>query len=79
MPRGQLGALVKDEAAVRTRVRQFLLDGTVTAIDGAVIPMRARSILVHSDTPGSLDLARTVRREIEAAGGAVTPVSKLLR
>ncbi|TCM81941.1 5-oxoprolinase subunit PxpA [Rhizobium sp. BK068] len=79
VPRGQLGALVKDEAAVRTRVRQFLLDGTVTAIDGAVIPMRARSILVHSDTPGSLDLARTVRSEIEAAGGAVTPVSKLLR
>lgn len=79
VPRGQPGALVKDEASVRARVRKFLLDGTVTAIDGTVIPMRARSILVHSDTPGSLDLARTVRSEIEAAGGAVTPVSKLPR
>lgn len=79
VPRGQPGALVKDETSVRARVRQFLLDGTVTAIDGTIIPMRARSILVHSDTPGSLDLARTVRSEIEAAGGTVTPVSKLLR
>ncbi|GCA49403.1 lamB/YcsF family protein [Sinorhizobium sp. KGO-5] len=79
VPRGQPGALIKDDISVRARVRQFLLDGTVTAIDGAIIPMRARSILVHSDTPGSLALARTVRSEIEAAGGAVTPVSKLLR
>lgn len=79
VPRGQPGALVKDESSVRARVRQFLLDGTVTAIDGTVIAMRARSILVHSDTPGSLDLARIVRSEIEAAGGAVTPVSQILR
>lgn len=79
VPRGQSGALVKDEVSVRARVRQFLLDGTVTAIDGTILPVRARSVLVHSDTPGSLDLARTVRSEIEAAGGAVTPVSKLLR
>jgi len=78
VPRGKPGALVKEEALVRARVRQFLIEGTVTAIDGTVIPMLARSILVHSDTPGSLELARTVRSEIEAAGGVVTPVSKLL-
>jgi UPF0271 protein len=78
VPRGQPGALVKEEPRLRARVRQFLIEGTVTAIDGTVIPMQARSILVHSDTPGSLELARTVRSEIEAAGGVVTPVSKLL-
>ncbi|MCX8997294.1 LamB/YcsF family protein [Rhizobiaceae bacterium BDR2-2] len=79
VPRGQPGALVKDEASVRARVRRFLVEGTVAAIDGAIIPMRARSILVHSDTPGSLDLARLVRSEIEAAGGEVAPVSRILR
>ncbi|MCY1321348.1 hypothetical protein D9M68_224560 [compost metagenome] len=78
VPRGKPGALVKEAALVRARVRQFLIEGTVTAIDGTVIPMLARSILVHSDTPGSLELASTVRSEIEAAGGVVTPVSKLL-
>lgn len=79
VPRGQPGALVKDEPSVRARVRQFLLEGTVTAIDETVIPMRARSILVHSDTPGSLDLARIIRSEIEVAGGEVAPVSRIIR
>lgn len=78
VPRGQPGDLVKDEAAVRQRVRQFLTEGTVTAICGTVIPMAARSILVHSDTPGSLDLAKRVRSEITAAGGEIVPVSQLL-
>ena len=75
--RGLPGALVKDEAAVRTRVRRFLTDGTVEAIDGSTLEMRARSILVHSDTPGSLDLARVIRSEIEASGATLAPAAEL--
>ncbi|MGY5776135.1 5-oxoprolinase subunit PxpA [Rhizobium sp. LEGMi135b] len=75
--RGLPGALVKDEAAVRTRVRRFLQNGTVEAIDGSTLEMRARSILVHSDTPGSLDLARIVRSEIEASGATLAPAAEL--
>lgn len=75
--RGLAGALVKDEAAVRARVRQFLLEGTVTTIDGAVIAMPARSILVHSDTPGALELASIVRGEIEARGATLAPAAEL--
>ncbi|HEY0208855.1 5-oxoprolinase subunit PxpA [Acerihabitans sp.] len=83
-PRGQLvargiaGAVITDEAAVRARVRQFLLSGTVATLDGPVIPVRARSILIHSDTPGSLGLARIVRSEIEANGAAVAPAAEVL-
>ena len=75
--RGLPGAVIKDEAAVRARVRQFLLDGTVQTIDGAVIAMPARSILVHSDTPGALELAGIVRGEIEATGAALAPAAEL--
>ncbi|GGG07789.1 UPF0271 protein [Rhizobium wenxiniae] len=75
--RGLPGALVKDELAVRARVRQFLVDRTVTTIDGTTLDMPARSILVHSDTPGSLELARIVRSEIEAAGGTLAPASEV--
>ncbi|MBB5575561.1 5-oxoprolinase subunit PxpA [Rhizobium paranaense] len=75
--RGLPGALVKDEAAVRARVRRFLTDGTVEAIDGTTIQMPARSILVHSDTPGSLELARIVRSEIEASGATLAPAAEL--
>lgn len=75
--RGLPGALVKDEASVRTRVRRFLLDGTVEAIDGTVINMPARSILVHSDTPGSLELAKLIRNEIKQAGAELASVFEL--
>jgi UPF0271 protein len=75
--RGLPGAVIKDEAAVRARVRKFLLDGNVEAVDGAVIAMPARSILVHSDTPGALELAGIVRGEIEATGATLAPAAEL--
>ncbi|TGU42237.1 LamB/YcsF family protein, partial [bacterium M00.F.Ca.ET.146.01.1.1] len=75
--RGLPGALVKDEVSVRTRVRRFLKEQTVETIDGAIIPMPARSILVHSDTPGSLELAGIVRSEILASGAILAPASEL--
>lgn len=75
--RGLEGALVKDKDKVRARVRRFLQQGTVEAIDGTVISMPAKSILVHSDTEGALELARLVRAEIEASGGVLTPAHLL--
>lgn len=75
--RGLPGALVKDEASVRARVRRFLTDGQVEAIDGTIIAVPARSILVHSDTPGSLELARIIRSEIEASGATLAPAAEL--
>jgi UPF0271 protein len=51
VPRGIAGSLIKEEAAVRARVRQFLQQGTVTTFSGNTLSIRARSILVHSDTP----------------------------
>ncbi len=75
--RGLPGALVKDETSVRARVRRFLIDRTIEAIDGSVLQMPARSILVHSDTPGSLELARIIRSEIEASGAMLAPAAEL--
>lgn len=72
------GAVIKDRAAVLARVQQLLEDGTVTTIAGNPLRMNARSILLHGDTPGAVELARTVRSAIEAAGGRVVPVSKLV-
>ncbi|KAA3509626.1 5-oxoprolinase subunit PxpA [Agrobacterium rosae] len=78
VPRGLPGAVIKQEDALRARVRQFLKNGTVTTIDGTTLAMPARSILVHSDTPGSLDLARIVRSEIEATGAVLAPASEIV-
>ena len=78
VPRGQPGAVIHDLADVRARVKQFLHDGSVTTSDGTRLPVRARSILVHSDTPGSLELARAIRTEIEASGGVLTPACQIM-
>jgi lactam utilization protein B len=39
-------------------------EGKARSITGRDIPMRADCICVHSDTPGSVELARVVRREL---------------
>ena len=72
------GAVITDIDAVRARVRQFLDDGSVTTIDGARLSMRARSILVHSDTPGAVALGKAVRHEVESGGGHVVGAAELL-
>lgn len=77
VPRGQPGAVIHDLDAVRARVRQFLEDGSVTTIDGVRLPVKARSILVHSDTPGSLNIAKAIRAEIDATGAILTPAHLL--
>jgi UPF0271 protein len=76
--RGLPGAVIKEETAVRARVRQFLLNGNVTTIDGGTMPVRARSILVHSDTPGALELAQIVRSEIQATGATIAPAAEII-
>ena len=43
----------------------------IVAIDGTVVTVRARSICVHGDTPGAVDLARAVRAALDAAGVGV--------
>lgn len=76
VPRELPRSVIKEEAAVLQRVRQLLASGTVTTYEGATIPMAARSILVHGDTPGAVQLAGSVRAEIEAAGGRIVPISR---
>jgi len=76
IPRKLADSVIKDEGSVLKRVRQLLQTGTVTTYSGGTIPMQARSILVHGDTPGAVQLARAIRAEIESAGGRVVPISR---
>lgn len=79
VPRKQPNSVIKDESSVLARVRQLLRDGTVTTYTGSVLPMKARSILLHGDTAGAVQLARSIRAEIESAGGRIVPISRQLQ
>jgi 5-oxoprolinase (ATP-hydrolysing) subunit A len=75
VPRKLPGAVIHEPEAVLARVRQLLEEGTVTSHSGRKIPMNARSILVHGDTPGAVALARAVRSVVERVG-RVMPISR---
>ncbi|MGW4764172.1 LamB/YcsF family protein [Streptomyces pseudogriseolus] len=67
VPRGEEGALVTDPGVVLER-SVGLARGGVVALSGRRIGMRARSLCLHGDTPGAVDLARRVRDALEASG-----------
>jgi 5-oxoprolinase (ATP-hydrolysing) subunit A len=77
VPRSRPGAVIEDAAKVLERVRRVLAHGEVETPDGGRLAIEVDSILVHSDTPGAVRLAREIRDDIVRAGGAITPLSRL--
>ncbi|MEW2621808.1 5-oxoprolinase subunit PxpA [Streptomyces sp. NPDC048106] len=68
VPRGRDGAVVSDPEAVVRRSVGLARSGVVDAHSGARIRVRARSLCLHGDTPGAVELARRVRARLVAAG-----------
>ena len=57
----------------RERCAAWLRSGTVTAIDGSTVAVEARSVCVHGDTPGAVEMARLVAGHLTAAGATLAP------
>jgi UPF0271 protein len=68
VPRGQDGAVVTDPDAVLARSVSLARSGRVVSGAGTEIAVRARSLCLHGDTPGAVDLALRVRRGLEESG-----------
>ncbi|WP_020138172.1 LamB/YcsF family protein [Streptomyces sp. 351MFTsu5.1] len=68
VPRGQEGAVVTDPEAVVERSLRLARDRTVTARSGTRVDVDARSLCLHGDTPGAVDLAHRVRERLESSG-----------
>jgi UPF0271 protein len=57
-----------EPAQVATRVQQMVINKKVTAMDGTEISIEGNSVCVHCDTPGAIDIVKTVRSTLEDAG-----------
>ncbi|MEU8653407.1 5-oxoprolinase subunit PxpA [Streptomyces sp. NPDC048737] len=68
VPRGRDGAVITDADAVVERSVSLARLGEVTSRAGSRIEVRARSLCLHGDTPGAVELARRVRRRLEESG-----------
>jgi UPF0271 protein len=73
VPRGEPGALVQDPTEVTERAVRMATAQEVVAVDGTTVAVPVESVCVHGDTPGAVELARSVRRALETAGLTLTP------
>jgi UPF0271 protein len=71
--RREPGAVVHDPKEVAARAVRMAVDGVVTAIDGTPVSLNARSICVHGDTPGAVEIAYAVRAALTEAGVTLSP------
>jgi UPF0271 protein len=71
--RREPGAVLHDEDEIVARSVRMACEGTVVAITGEHVPVRARSLCIHGDTPSAPLLARRIRRALSEAGAAVRP------
>ena len=55
-------------AIVAERAARMAAEGVVVAVDGSAVAVEVDSVCVHGDTPGAVELARSVRTALEAAG-----------
>ena len=74
--RREPGAVLHDAHDVAERMLRLANEGTVTAIDGSVVRIRADSICVHGDSPGAVEMARRVRERVVQAGVTIRPFTE---
>lgn len=65
------GAIIHDANLAAERIVAMVKAGGIIAKSGLHIPARIDTICVHGDTPGAIELARSVRRALESEGVAV--------
>ncbi|WIY54266.1 5-oxoprolinase subunit PxpA [Devosia sp. YIM 151766] len=75
VPRAEAGAVIDDVDAVIDRCLRLARHGEILAIDGSVLKSAARSICLHGDTPGAVDLAREIRDALEGEGITIAPAA----
>jgi UPF0271 protein len=73
LPRDQPGAVITDVSSVVERVLRLVMDGSVLAVTGETVPVRADSICLHGDTPGAVALAGAIRSALVSAGVELRP------
>ncbi|HTF58748.1 MAG TPA: 5-oxoprolinase subunit PxpA [Actinomycetes bacterium] len=66
--RREPGAVLHDPRQVATRAVVMATEGRVETVDGGQVAVQVRSLCVHGDTPGAVELAKAVRAALDEAG-----------
>jgi UPF0271 protein len=74
VPRSKPGAVIHDLQQVIERSVRLVTEGTVVAITGEVVRVKADTLCLHGDTPGAVALASNLRTALERAGVSLEPL-----
>jgi UPF0271 protein len=77
-PRGTVGSLITEPAALAERAVEMVTKGSVTAVSGKPVDLKVDTLCVHSDTPGAPTIAREIRRRLSAEGVEVLPLRAVI-
>ncbi|MCX7308865.1 MAG: LamB/YcsF family protein [Afipia sp.] len=73
--RSKPGAVLHDKSMIAQRVVRMVQDGAIIAASGKVIKVKIDTVCIHGDTPGAVEIARSVRAELNRNGIDITPFS----
>jgi UPF0271 protein len=65
-PRTRPDALITDEAESVAQVLRMVREGTLTAVDGSVVAVRADTVCIHGDKPTAVPFVQALRRALGA-------------
>jgi 5-oxoprolinase (ATP-hydrolysing) subunit A len=72
------GSVIHDLKQVEKRIEQLVNEGTITTIEGETLPIGFDSIMLHGDSPGALEIAKTVSGTLMRLGVQIKPMSQLV-
>jgi len=75
-PRNQPGAVIHDLRQSLDQVLEMVVNGHIPTTRGKRLPVDPATLCVHGDTPGSVDMARSLRAALAAEGIAVAPFAR---
>lgn len=65
-PRSRTGAVLKDKKMIRKQVHQMVKGFPIETLDGPPVQPEAETICIHSDTEGSMEIAKWVWEEVNS-------------
>ncbi|MBE3519992.1 MAG: LamB/YcsF family protein [Firmicutes bacterium] len=76
--RGLPGSIIEDPDEAARRALDIALRRTTRSTDGKEISIPAKTICVHGDTPGAVEIAKRIRQRLESAGVALRPLCEVV-
>ncbi len=74
VPRSRPGGVIHDAREVVERTLRLVTEGTIVAVTGEAVEMRADTVCLHGDTPDAVGLASALRAALEKAGVELRPM-----